>query len=189
MSATAHQLFGELQLLVQRVPRAPEDAIPPGVSEQEVEEFAARNQLTVPTELAQYLELSNGPCIGPGGLLGIRTTRPDLDIESIYRIFPDWRAKQWIPVAGDGCGNYYVVVPVAGRSPVVFVDTGLDAMKPDYVVASGVLRFLCSLLQQELTPTGWPFEEALVRRLDPDLASFGAWLPMPWQEALRGVIG
>src|ERR1700689_4522542 len=119
------KLFARIKKLLHEAPRAPEDSIPGGVSEKDLGAFVGRTGITLPSSMRKWLQLSNGPCVGPGGLFGIRPKRPALDIEKILDIFPSWKARKWIPVAGDGCGNYYVMPTKEDFGvgfPIVFID-------------------------------------------------------------------
>ena len=52
----------------------------------------------------------------------------------------------WLPVAGDGCGNYYVL---REDGTVGFVDTMQDPGKIDRQAASGLLWFMIGLLEHD----------------------------------------
>ena len=171
---------GYIRDLLDRVPRAPGDSIPPGISMEVLDDFAARNALEIAPDLARWLSITNGPCVGPGGFFGVKTSHDFLDIEGIYQSYPQWLHKKWIPVAGDGCGNYYVILPCRGRWPVVFIDTSRDPLVVEYVVASKMLIFVKAILEKELGTKGWPFEQRTVKQVDPELSLFSGALPMPW---------
>jgi hypothetical protein len=53
-------------------------------------------------------------------MFGQRPQDLDIDLPSYLDLFPGWIAREWLPVAGDGCGSYYVLLD-DGR--VGFVDT------------------------------------------------------------------
>jgi hypothetical protein len=61
----------------------------------------------------------------------------------IREIFPQWRALGWLPVASDGCGNYYVL---AKDGTVGFVETMSDPSRINRHAASGLLSFMTDLL-------------------------------------------
>lgn len=44
-------------------------------------------------------------------------------MSSYLGLFPEWTLKGWLPVAGDGCGNYYVLL---ADGSVGFVETASD---------------------------------------------------------------
>ena len=50
-----------------------------------------------------------GSGIGPGGIFGPRPDEPYLDMPQRRDLFPEWAEQGWLPVAGDGCGNCYVL--------------------------------------------------------------------------------
>jgi hypothetical protein len=74
---------------------------------------AARLGHPLPAALAAWLSVCNGAAIGPGGVFGQRPDERFLDIVSVRERHPGWRRQGWIPVAGDGCGNYYVLTQAA----------------------------------------------------------------------------
>ena len=163
-----------LRELLGAVSHPPESPIPAGIADGALRDFERRTGLVLSPEHEALLQLSNGPCVGPGGIFGIGTARESLDIEKIYATNPRWLELRWIPVAGDGCGNYYLAVPC--------VDTMADPEAASYVVASDVLRFAEVLLDKEMGAVGWPFDAAVVLREDPGLARFEGRLPLPWSE-------
>ncbi len=172
----------EVLRLLAKVPAPPNAGIPSGVLGSRLEPFEQRTGLKVPTNLRDWLTTCNGPCVGPGGVYGIEPEREAFDIEQLMRLRPIWLEKGWIPVAGDGCGNCYVVPSrndFGVGEPVVFVDTMEDDGVPAYIVASDIWRFLKFLFMQELSETGWPFEREEVSHLDPDILNFGG-VALPW---------
>lgn len=75
-------------------------------------------------QLRQFLGVCNGVRIGPGGFYGVRPDDLDRDLLDLLGQWDEWwEAPGRLPVAGDGCGNYYVITP-GGR--VGFVDTMAD---------------------------------------------------------------
>lgn len=173
----------EVAQLVHQVPHAPERPIPKGATEEEIVAFSSRTNLQVPDELHEWLSLSNGPRIGPGGLFGILPTEEQMRIESLYELFPAWREKGWIPVAGDGCGNYFVLdsrVSVRSSHPIYFVDHEDNYVIAQYVVASGLWQFLRFLLRTEFAISYWPFDKEKVLENDPALQEYKGDVPFPW---------
>jgi cell wall assembly regulator SMI1 len=170
--------------LLHKVPRPPEQQIPKGATDAEIGAFEARMGLLVPDDLRQWLRVSNAPCVGPGGLFGIGEAAPDfLNIESILGLFPAWQEKKWIPVAGDGCGNYYVVPTqheFGAGFPVVFVESICDDEAPAYIVASDLGHFLIFILERELGKASWPFDEKVVVHDDPAILKFDH-VSLPWR--------
>src|SRR5262245_15594104 len=127
--------------------------------EEEIAQFEVRNRIQVPLELREWL------CSGPG----------TYEVEETYRFHPIWREKGWIPIAGDGCGNCYVldttctVEPGPGRPlpspthPAYFMDHEEDDDRPSYAVASSFETFLHFMRRdQEMLRQGgehyWPFD-------------------------------
>jgi hypothetical protein len=170
--------------LLYQVPRPPEDSIPPGVCTEQLAQFEGRTGIKLPAMLRRWLTLTNAPCIGPGGFYGIHPTRSHLDIEEYLRQFPEWRGRKWIPVAGDGCGNQYII-PTQNEFglgyPVMFVDMGQTIASPAYIVASDLEHFIVAILQNELGATGWPFNRNQLLTFDPLIMNYHG-IPFPWAE-------
>jgi hypothetical protein len=176
------QNVSTIKKLLAKVPRPLEDEIPDGVSDTDLAKFERRLGFPAPDSLREWLRISNGPCVGPGGLFGVRPRRKHLDIELLFKTFPIWKAKAWIPIAGDGSGNYYVVPTehdFGPGFPVLFIDTAESPDEPAYIAASDVEHFLIALLQRELGSEGWPFDKQIVLQSDPQIVAFDG-VPLPW---------
>jgi len=152
---------------------------PIGATKETLCGFVDRTGLVVPEPLAEWLRDVNGARIGPGGVLGIRPDDPYCDIETILHGYPEWVPNGWIPVAGDGCGNYYVLGPDCGMHPICFINTSSDYLKPAYLVASGIWPFLRFLFDYEIGERRWPFSRAYVIAHDPGITSCSV-ARMPW---------
>jgi len=168
--------------LLRKVPKPPEDSTPIGADTNAIHEFELRTGIYLPVDLREWLQIANGPCVGPGGMYGIRPACQHLNIESYLALFPSWTATKWIPVAGDGCGNYYIM-PTQNEygvgNPIVFIDTSIACDKPTFIVASDIEHFIISIIENELGDSGWPFDEDTVRRSDPNIIQFHG-LALPW---------
>ncbi len=171
-----------IQELLCKVPKPPEELLPHGIGDVECDDFEKRTEIDLPEDAREWLKLANGPCVGPGGIYGIRPSRAHLDIESFFLSFPSWKARKWIPIAGDGCGNYYIVPTQHeyGRGfPVLFFDTSSSVDEPSYIVASDIGHFMLALLEKELGKEGWPFNEKAVVQSDPHIVAFKG-VDLPW---------
>jgi len=82
----------------------------------------------------------------PGGVFGPRPDDPGIDVASRRDPYPEWARLGWLPVAGDGCGNYYVL---RDDGTVGFVDTMQDPGKIDRQAASDLLSFMIGLLAHD----------------------------------------
>ncbi|GGY37802.1 SMI1/KNR4 family protein [Pseudoduganella albidiflava] len=178
--------WNEIRELLARSPHPLGEMPLRGIDTTEAEALRVMLGREIPSDLSQWLHIANGLCAGPGGLFGFGISEEHLDIEFLWSLFPDWRARGWIPVAGDGCGNYYVLAiqgECAESSPVIFVetpgaaDTGVDTGA--YVVASSLAHFLRFYLEDDIVRTGWPFDEKYVRDRDPAIVNFSS-LTLPW---------
>jgi hypothetical protein len=101
--------LADLRRLVAGSVRAPGDDEPVGASAAELAVLSDRLGRSLPLALRNWLSVCRGAAIGPGGVFGERPDRPSLDMAGIRDLYPDWRTLGWLPVAGDGCGNYYVL--------------------------------------------------------------------------------
>jgi SMI1 / KNR4 family (SUKH-1) len=132
----------------------------------------------------------NGAFCGTQGFLGLN----DYRVDSKYFL-----GRSWLPVADDGCGDYYVIDltgPDQGDYPVFFWDheTGQDiesgALIKGYAVASNVWIFSLLFLKHELTRVGtsqdkserwsWHFDRDRTLQHDPNLARVRS-APLPWK--------
>lgn len=132
---------------------APEDALPKGATAQQLCDFEQRTNLRLPCQVEDWLTLCNGPCVAEGGVFGVRPDCSFLDIESYLQEHPTWQKNNWLPVAGDGCGNYYVVVVDAqdlNGCPVFFIDHEVDNTELNHQIAPDFWTFLNWLFRREL---------------------------------------
>ena len=181
--------FEKLEHLIRTANLPDGESLPKGASEETILQFENRMSIIIPDDFKRILRITNGPLIGPNGFYGIETARKEIDIEYLYYLFPCWRTLGWIPVCGDGCGNYYLIV-TTGRYgagyPVVFVDTTDGEDAPSFIVSSGVIQFGVFILEDEIEndldnyDTPWPFDEAYVITHDPEIMNFHG-VPLPWQ--------
>src|SRR5579884_3879178 len=133
--------------LATQIPGPPGESLPPGLGHADIESFARRTGLPVPPELQAWLRFTNGPGIGPGGVYGIRPRREHLDMERVLDFLPVFKANRWLPLATDGCGDYFVLAlgpQEDAQRPVLFIDPYEDGGYgvPAYAVASGLWPFL-----------------------------------------------
>lgn len=177
-------------MLLNTVERPPDTALPPGADSAALDEFEAATGIQLPPEVREWLQTCNAPCVGPGGLYGVAPAAPYLSMAAQLDLHPEWRALGWLPFAGDGMGNEYVM-DLRCRSknghPIYFVDHEVSMTEPGYVVASGAWQFLRFLLQRELDDMAtrtrrWPFQKDYVLAEDPELAIIQTEASLPWEE-------
>jgi len=158
-------------------------------TDDQIHTFEVAHRVEMPEELKAWLRLCNGAAVNPGGLYSLFSDQPNrVSMDWYLQNYPAWRQKNWFPIAGDGCGDVYVLMGnikllSTGTHPIGFLDQS-DFSEPEYVVASGVWRFLHFLLQnQMLSDAGkdryWPFDEKTVLAIDPDLVQCKE-VPLPW---------
>jgi hypothetical protein len=178
-------LHEEVIQLAAQVPAPPGEPLPPGLLDADIDAFRIRTGLSIPPELREWLRFTNGPCIGPGGIFGVKPLRTDQDMEGVYEYLPEFKRNQWLPIATDGCGDYYVLALASEPEPlrpVYFIDPYQVGgySRPTYVVASELWLFFRFLFRKELGQRGWPFDSQSVLLSDPGLAQVrGA--PLPWE--------
>lgn len=181
------ELISEVRSLLKQVPSPPDSSLPPGAEEGEIRAFEERTGIQLPSEVKNWLRTSNGPLVGPGGVFGILSSSPSNvqadDMEAILRIYPEWKERHWLPIAGDGSGNYYII-PLGLYSktghPVFFIDTSDDHLKFGYSVASDLWHFLRFLFRRELGNKYWPFNKDRVLEEDPEL-EYVTGAPKAWE--------
>lgn len=174
--------WGEVIAIMHKAPMPPGESLPPGASDDSISKCEQRLGVTFPQSLRSWLRTCNGPCVGPGGITGIKKSRKSQDIEAILGNHPNWLRKGWIPVAGDGCGNYYTIAGTGEfgcGEPVLFLDCMENESVPAFVVASNLQRFLTFLLRRELDQIAWPYDRTTVEHEDPEILSVRN-IPLPW---------
>jgi hypothetical protein len=92
---------------------------------------------------------------------------------------PHWRDHQWLPIAADGCGNYYMLVPESSTHHIYFIDAirGYDLL--DFACSSDLWKFLWFLFKYDLEETKWPFDRDEVLCRDPGIVNCKL-APLPW---------
>lgn len=176
MTTDVHQI----REMVARVPRPAELASPGGAHLNDIESLERKHGLALPDDLKKWLLAFNGAPIGPGGVFGVGDIPRHLSIDHYFGLYPEWRDAGFVPIAGDGCGGYFVIDSrVPSGFPVHYVDPHEDSLQPQYAVASNLFSFLRFLLLREMGETRWPFDREYVLDLDPNLSSLGK-VVLPW---------
>jgi cell wall assembly regulator SMI1 len=181
LGAAPTPLQAEVLELLAKAPAPPNEQLPPGAAESDLAGCEQRIGVSIPPELRAWLSTCNGPCVCDG-VFGVNPGRKHLDIERVIALSEDWRKKGWIPVSGDGCGNYYLVATqgeFGEGEPVFFIDTMGSTSEPAYLVASDIWHFLRFLLKRALRQSRWPFDREEVSTADPDILTFHG-VPLPW---------
>lgn len=165
--------FGDIEALARSaIQYSDVTTLPPGIEDWQISEFQIRTGIAIPSKLRTWLQFTNGPGIGIQGIYGIRTADKFYDIEVYLDLYPGWCQSRWIPIGGDGCGNYYVIAPEVSKSvdtPVFFVDCIRDPYSLRYIVASELFYFIESYIKTELGEHGWPCNKSKVTAEDPDI--------------------
>lgn len=113
-----------IAVLARRVARDPTAPVQRGATAEELRDLESRLVSPLPPSLVTWLLILNGDTIGDGGVFGACADKPALDIACIRGIFSrEWSDRPWLPVASDGCGNYYVLI---NGETVGFIDSSAD---------------------------------------------------------------
>lgn len=136
--------------LIDGAVRAPEETLI-GATGKELEVLEERLGRRVPDDLRALLTVCNGGAIGPGGIYGQRPERTELDLPSVAASYPQWARHGWLPVAGDGCGNHWVLLP-DGR--IGFIDTMTNVDGLEAVDDPDLLSFMERILTADQAPPG-----------------------------------
>lgn len=195
----------EVLALVQDLAQRRHILTPPGANEEDIAALSNQLGVVVPQDLHDWLRMCNAPRVIRGRILGVVSQQPFIDIAAYASIHPGWKEKGWIPIAVDESGDTYVAATRStggSGTPVLFIDHELDDDNADYVVASGVWRFLRFLLEREQQvlslgklSTGndedwdeeydrvvfWPFVKEKVIAQDPNIQTVTD-ASMPWEE-------
>lgn len=157
-----------------------------GASETELERLAASFGRPLPADAMAWLRLCNGSRAGEGGILSTEQICDELNF------WPALRERGWLPIAGDGCGNTYVVDTDSPSAALGFFEPIASDDELQYYLASSLPIFLSCWLQQEATersltdaeaddPTRirWPFDRRAALQIDPELEGLS---PHLWDE-------
>lgn len=140
--------FARAETLIHGAVRPPGDSIR-GASVEDLTTLSARLGRDIPGDLASLLRICNGAAIGPGGFFGQRPESDALDIPTVLGWFPDWQEQGWLPIGGDGCGNYYVLTP---EGTVGFVETISDPGAIDGHPYADLFAFVEAVLIDDQVP-------------------------------------
>ena len=165
----------------------------PGLSQNLIDAICEETNLTLPPPIAEWLLYCNGiPGMAFGDLYGLNGVTD----YSEYTLH--WKMRNWVPIAGDGCGSYYLVVKHETqegiRYPVVFADHEDSVVEENgdnqlcnrisYLVASDLPHFLEAIFLKQCRDDDkslefwWPFDKERVLQFDPDIDKIGivkAW--------------
>lgn len=127
-------------------------------------------------EFGAVLTMMLGPATATVELLGFDTklgTNSPAFFKRAIDANPEWYYVNWLPIAGDGCGGYYIY-PITKASdnarPIFQIRPELGTLDPHRYVASNVLRFIRRALHAELAEIDDDaFSLEYQREFDPDM--------------------
>ena len=176
MPAPNSKLKSEVATLLHMVKPLGDRLVYTAASELELENFERNFEIKLPIEVREWLKFCNGVDVNPGGVIGLSK------IGKHFEWSPSWQKNAWIPLASDGCGDYYVLaasemISTSRTHPVFFIDQ-CDYERPAYIVASGLWKFFRFLFEDEIITQesppnldveneGW-YERFLERLNDPN---------------------
>lgn len=149
--------------------------------------FEEKYNLKITESVIEWLNFSNGSFAGQGGIFGLNNEPDFLNLETYYDLYPEWIKLRWLPIAGDGCGNYYIInINHASifKDYIFFIDTSNSIETFTYVVASNIWYFLYFIIKSEKKEIEWPFNKKEVLNIDPYL-SVSAYSFLPWNSRLH----
>jgi hypothetical protein len=151
---------------------------------EEIRRFEADNGMVLSKDVIDWMLMTNGIFRGPAGLNGV-SGYMSIGVEGAFTQFPEWKSRNWFPLAEDGCGNFWVSYPIdryPDRRPVGFVNTVLNTHRIQYIVASSAWHFLYFLLTEDSREDDrWPGDRDYVVELDPMILTFPE-LTTPWND-------
>jgi cell wall assembly regulator SMI1 len=166
----------------------------PGASEDAIRAAQDKLKVVFPPSFTRFLRLWNGGEFGSDALYGIPPITPHhLDITWYREEILDARdcPKSWIPIANDGCGNYFVIateIPTVGAECAIgFVDYSVSPTNITNYIATNYwafLEFFIRLMAGDkdvihgapIEPPGlrpWPWDEDWLAQNDPYLSKIG----------------
>lgn len=174
---------------------APDLTINPGVSVEQFNELQQKLGEQIPPDLVEWLSM----CNGFGGKY-IEYLMGHNEIISLSELYPYYNQHfRSLPIAGDGCGDYYWVKPIAKQGemyyPVVFIDQidmfyseeeAIDEgeMKYTYIVASSIFNFIEIFLDASLFCLELMMDQGYSHRI-PDDTPPDFWWPFEKEEVLK----
>jgi hypothetical protein len=155
-------------------------AAPSAEAESKRRKYEAALGFPFSPQLAHWSDRFGADMFGPEGLSHVEDDDEGQGVIARTTAHPEWVGQGWVPIAGDWCGNYYVVDTKQPSEPVYFIDSFEDVGVPTYVAASSLKRFveLFSKHDQGKLSFHWPFAKSESLALDPELEKIDA--TMPW---------
>jgi cell wall assembly regulator SMI1 len=177
--------FADVRSLLERLPRQNPERPIRGATAAQIDQLEQDLGRSVPASLRAWYAICGGIHCAPGGLLGPAAQDSDVDIREVmsWPTHVGWAAAGWLPVAGDGNGDYYVLDTTRAHLPNDDAVFFVDQSEPDdlaYIVGSSLPRFLVFLMEHELESTGWPFDRAYVVARDPGIEAVTPAGLLPW---------
>lgn len=164
-----------------------------------IAEFAMQTGIAPAQSWLDWLSVANGADLSSAdywlshctGLTRYPTRLPDARWHLAR--YPEWRSRGWIPIADDGCGDYFLLgQPFQGgpSDAVMFWDQATPAEAGiDYVISSDLWTFIVGVLELRGGPTNWPFNDTHLLEFDPQMRSVPHHLRPSGDELRRDPVG
>lgn len=181
MSEQLH-LKTEVLELLSKLPLRGTKRLPSGATAESIDAVERALGFDLPNEYREWLSISNGPPVVPGGMVGIGKKTKTNEILGLMSAYPDWLSHKYLPVTGDGFGNDYVLAAgseYGGWRPILFLETQEASASPSFIVASDLWHFLKAFFLSELGDTWWPFDRIKTLSFDPDIERVPN-VKLPW---------
>jgi len=183
MALSIEEIKSMMPQLLRQAPKVKEgkpEYEPGPATLEDIRKFETENDMSLSRDVIEWLMTTNGIFCAPAGLNGVSGYMA-IATKAVLRGFPEWKSRNWFPLAEDGCGGSYISYPIdrfPDRRPVCFVDRS-DPDRIGYVVASSVWHFVYGLLNAEMGDERWPGNRDYMLEYDPTIQEFTE-LPMPW---------
>lgn len=190
MTSDANGVGNPLVDVLRLLPEAghrPGDTIA-GATDADLDDLSSAFGRPLPDDVVAWLRLCNGTLAGEGGIFSVSRIIEELEFWPVHRV------RGGLPIAGDGCGNTYVVDSTAGSAVGLFEPIASDEELQCYF-SSNLRAFLGRWLRKEIANTRarrarpqhrdydpWPLEASEAVQLDSELANLS---PLPWDAWLR----
>ena len=99
-----------------------------------------------PPPALEYYEAVPGGTLGGMPLIGVNFYQPSFNLIADFRLYEPMILAGFWPIAGDGLGNTFACFDAGDKFfPVGFIESLVDPIVPQYIVASSLERLLLGM--------------------------------------------
>lgn len=153
-----------------------------GSTAAEIAELEQQIKSSLPSEVVEWLTLCRGVSFSGEAFIGVEHRHGALSINMKMTRSELWN-QQWIPVASDAFGNYFVLmreIGIDGEHPVGFVE-GTSFNEMVGLAASSLYHFVPGFIEMARhEDEGWFFEKKNILRSDPHIKKIKQY-PRLWE--------